>query len=66
MFASDPLSLVFLFCMFLSGGFLLVTAALGAGHNLHIGAHDLHLGGHVGATPAAMERTLTPATPLGM
>jgi len=48
MFASDPLSLVFLFCMFLSGGFLLVTAALGAGHNLHIGAHDLHLGGHVG------------------
>lgn len=49
MFASDPLSLVFLFCMFLSGGFLLVTAALGAGHNLHIGAHDLHLGGHVGA-----------------
>ncbi|HEY7092957.1 MAG TPA: hypothetical protein VH393_07250 [Ktedonobacterales bacterium] len=46
MFASDPLSLVFLFCMFLSGGFLLVTAALGAGHNLHIGAHDL--GGHVG------------------
>jgi membrane protein implicated in regulation of membrane protease activity len=45
MFASDPLSL---FCMFLSGGFLLVTAALGAGHNLHIGAHDLHLGGHVG------------------
>jgi hypothetical protein len=48
MFASDPLSLVFLFCMFLSGGFLLVTAALGAGHNLHIGAHDLHLGGHIG------------------
>jgi hypothetical protein len=48
MFASDPLSLVFLFCMFLSGGFLIVTAALGAGHNLHIGAHDLHLGGHVG------------------
>jgi len=48
MFASDPLSLVFLFCMFLSGGFLLVTAALGAGHNLHIGAHDLHLGGHAG------------------
>jgi hypothetical protein len=49
MFASDPLSLVFLFCMFLSGGFLLVTAALGAGHNLHIGAHDLgsHVGGHV-------------------
>jgi membrane protein implicated in regulation of membrane protease activity len=47
MFASDPLSLVFLFCMFLSGGFLLVTAALGAGHNLHIGAHDLHLGGHI-------------------
>jgi hypothetical protein len=48
MFASDPLSLVFLFCMFLSGGFLLVTAALGAGHNLHIGAHDFSLGGHVG------------------
>jgi hypothetical protein len=48
MFASDPLSLVFLFCMFLSGGFLLVTAALGAGHNLHIGAHDLHLGAHAG------------------
>jgi hypothetical protein len=48
MFASDPLSLVFLFCMFLSGGFLLVTAALGAGHNLHIGAHDLHLGAHTG------------------
>jgi hypothetical protein len=53
MFASDPLSLVFLFCMFLSGGFLLVTAALGAGHNLHIGAHDLHLGGHVGADAGA-------------
>lgn len=48
MLANDPLSLVFLFCMLLSGGFLLVTAALGAGHNLHIGAHDLHLGGHAG------------------
>jgi hypothetical protein len=53
MFASDPLSLFFLFCMFLSGGFLLVTAALGAGHNLHIGAHDLHLGGHIGADAGA-------------
>jgi hypothetical protein len=48
MLANDPLSLVFLFCMFLSGGFLLVSAALGVGHNLHIGAHALHLGGHVG------------------
>jgi hypothetical protein len=53
MFASDPLSLVFLFCMFLSGGFLLVTAILGVGHNLHIGAHDLHLGGHVGGDVGA-------------
>jgi hypothetical protein len=49
MIANDPLSLVFLFCMFLSGGFLLLTAVLGAGHNLHFGGHDLHIGGHVGA-----------------
>jgi hypothetical protein len=55
MFASDPLSLVFLFCMFLSGGFLLVTAALGAGHNLHIGAHDFHLGGDAGGHGAHLD-----------
>jgi hypothetical protein len=55
MFASDPLSLVFLFCMFLSGGFLLVTTILGVGHNLHIGAHDLHLGGHVGGHGAHID-----------
>jgi hypothetical protein len=55
MFASDPLSLIFLFCMFLSGGFLLVTTILGVGHNLHIGAHDLHLGGHVGGHGAHID-----------
>jgi hypothetical protein len=61
MLANDPLSLMFLFCMFLSGGFLLVTAALGAGHNLHIGAHDLHLGGHAGGHSAHLGAGHAPA-----
>lgn len=43
MFATDPLSLVFLGCAAFSGAFLLISTLLGAGDS-HIG----HLGGHTG------------------
>ncbi len=43
MFASDPLSLLFLGCALFSGLFLVASVLLGAGHG-----HAGHLGGHVG------------------
>lgn len=48
MFASDPLSLLFLGCALFSGLFLVATVALGAGHG-----HAGHLGGHSVAHSAA-------------
>lgn len=48
MIATDPLSLVFLFCVVFSGGFFIVTTLLGVGHATHLGGH-VHLGGHLGA-----------------
>jgi hypothetical protein len=50
MIAQDPLSLVFLACFLLSGGFLVVSTLLGGQHHaghIHLGGHDLHLGSHV-------------------
>jgi membrane protein implicated in regulation of membrane protease activity len=43
MFATDPLSLLFLGCALFSGLFLVLTVVLGVGHG-----HAGHLGGHVG------------------
>jgi hypothetical protein len=48
MIATDPLSLVFLFCVLFSGGFFVVTTLLGVGHATHLGGH-VHLGGHLDA-----------------
>lgn len=50
MFATDPLSLVFLGCAVFSGAFLVISTLLGVGdHNVghlggHTGGHDLHIG----------------------
>ncbi len=60
MFASDPLSLLFLGCALFSGLFLVASVVLGAGHGhagqlgghvggAHIGAHVGHVG-HIGST----------------
>lgn len=46
MFATDPLSLLFLGCALFSGLFLVLTVVLGVGHG-----HAGHLGGHVGGHP---------------
>lgn len=53
MFATDPLSLVFLICVVFSGVFLVLSSVLGVGHGhvFHLGAHTgagAHTGGHVG------------------
>lgn len=52
MFASDPLSLLFLGCALFSGLFLVASVLLGAGHGHvgHLGGHTggAHLGAHVG------------------
>lgn len=47
MFATDPLSLVFLACIVFSGAFLVIASVSGMGHGLHLGAHGFHVG-HVG------------------
>lgn len=52
MIATDPLSLVFIFCFLLGFGFFLISALLGslghghAGSHAHAGGH-IHAGGHV-------------------
>src|SRR5690348_8917546 len=52
MIATDPLSLVFLFCVVLSGGFLVISTLLGTDHSdiFHAGSHaaHIHLSGHAG------------------
>jgi len=52
MIATDPLSLVFLFCAVLSGGFLVISTLLGTDHSdiFHAGGHaaHFHIGGHAG------------------
>jgi hypothetical protein len=46
MFATDPLSLVFLGCIIFAGAFLIISSVSGFGHGLHLGAHGPHLGVH--------------------
>lgn len=46
MFATDPLSLVFLACIVVSAAFLVVASISGLGHGLHVGAHGVHIGAH--------------------
>lgn len=46
MFATDPLSLVFLACIVFSGAFLVIASVSGMGHGLHLGAHGVHIGAH--------------------
>lgn len=56
MFATDPLSLVFLGCLVFSGAFLIISTVSGLGHvhlgdlghAVHLGDLGGHFGGHVG------------------
>ncbi|MGH2517901.1 MAG: NfeD family protein [Ktedonobacterales bacterium] len=52
MFATDPLSLIFLACIVFSGAFLIVASVSGMGHGPHFGAHGIH-GIHLGAHASA-------------
>ncbi len=69
MFATDPLSLVFLGCILFSLLFLVIASVSGIGHGAHLGTHIGAHGGHLGAPlhsahlgPAATSHSISPPT----